>query len=103
MKTSCIRLAAVALLVIVALLATAEHGAGGAARAMRAAAPASAHAGLARYRIDADTQGVIEKVDNIYNTSIVSNDGNVFKAEYEAEVGRLGAALERGETEADVA
>ncbi len=84
MKTSCIRLAAVALLVIVALLATAEHGAGGAARAMRAAAPASAHAGLARYRIDADTQGVIEKVDNIYNTSIVSNDGNVFKAEYEA-------------------
>ncbi|MDI6726466.1 MAG: hypothetical protein QMD32_05840 [Smithellaceae bacterium] len=39
---------------------------------------------LKRYRIDADTQGVIEKVNNIYNTSIVSNDPNVFKAEYEA-------------------
>jgi hypothetical protein len=39
---------------------------------------------LTRYQIDADTQGVIEKVNNIYNTSIVSNDPNVFKAEYEA-------------------
>ncbi len=39
---------------------------------------------LTRYQIDADTQGVIEKVNNIYNTSIVSNDPNVYKAEYEA-------------------
>jgi hypothetical protein len=39
---------------------------------------------LTRYDIDADSQGVIEKVDNIYNTNIVSNDPNVFKAEYEA-------------------
>ena len=39
---------------------------------------------LTRYEIDADTQGVIEEVDNIFNTSIVSNDPNVFKAEYEA-------------------
>ncbi len=41
-------------------------------------------ANLTRYQIDTDTQGVIEKVNNIYNTSIVSNDPNVFKAEYEA-------------------
>jgi len=41
-------------------------------------------AGLTHYQIDDDTQGVIEKVDNIYNTSIVSNDPNVYKAEYEA-------------------
>lgn len=39
---------------------------------------------LTRYEVDADSQGVIEKVNNIYNTSIVSNDPNVFKAEYEA-------------------
>lgn len=39
---------------------------------------------LERYQIDADTVGVIEKVNNIFNTSIVSNDPNVYKAEYEA-------------------
>lgn len=37
-----------------------------------------------RFQIDGDTQGVIEKVNNIYNTAVVSNDPNVFKAEYEA-------------------
>ncbi|MBN1995245.1 MAG: hypothetical protein JW953_21325 [Anaerolineae bacterium] len=41
-------------------------------------------ANLTRYEIDGDTQGVMEKVNNIYNTSIVSNDPNVYKAEYEA-------------------
>jgi len=49
--------------------------------ASRAAATDSKPIG---YRIDADTAGVIEQVSNIYNTSIVSNDPNVFKAEYEA-------------------
>lgn len=44
----------------------------------------SAETGLTRFEIDADTQGVIEKVNNIYNTSIVSRDPNVYKAEYEA-------------------
>ena len=39
---------------------------------------------LKRYQIDVDTQGVIEKVNNIFNTSVVSNDPNVYKAEYEA-------------------
>lgn len=36
------------------------------------------------YQIDADTQGVMEFVNNIYNTVVVSNDPNVYKAEYEA-------------------
>jgi hypothetical protein len=36
------------------------------------------------YRLDADTAGFLEKVNNIVNTSIVSNDPNVYKAEYEA-------------------
>jgi hypothetical protein len=40
--------------------------------------------GIIEYKIDADTQGVIEKVNNIYNTTIVSNDPNPYKAEYEA-------------------
>lgn len=39
---------------------------------------------LTRYRLDHDTQGVIETVSNIVNISIVSNDSNVYKAEYEA-------------------
>lgn len=39
---------------------------------------------LKRYCLDSDTQGVIEKINNIYNTCIVSNDPNVYKAEYEA-------------------
>ena len=39
---------------------------------------------LTHYEIDRDSQGVIEKVNNIYSTSIVSNDPNVYKAEYEA-------------------
>jgi hypothetical protein len=34
--------------------------------------------------LDADTSGYIEEVNNIVNTSVVSNDPNVFKAEYEA-------------------
>ncbi|MBI4675627.1 MAG: hypothetical protein HY741_28620 [Chloroflexi bacterium] len=37
-----------------------------------------------RYQIDSDTQGLMETVNNIVNTSIVSNDPNVYKAEYEA-------------------
>jgi hypothetical protein len=36
------------------------------------------------FKLDEDSQGLIEKVNNIYNTSIVSNDPNVYKAEYEA-------------------
>jgi len=36
------------------------------------------------YKIDADTQGYQETIDNIVNLSIVSNDPNNFKAEYEA-------------------
>ena len=39
---------------------------------------------LTRYEIDHDAQGVMEKVNNIYSASIVSNDPNVYKAEYEA-------------------
>jgi hypothetical protein len=35
-------------------------------------------------RIDADTVGYLEKIDNIYNLTIVSNDANTYKAEYEA-------------------
>ncbi len=40
--------------------------------------------GRTQYQLDNDTQGVIEKTGNLYNTSIVSNDPNVYKAEYEA-------------------
>ncbi|MBN2462187.1 MAG: hypothetical protein JXB43_01135, partial [Dehalococcoidia bacterium] len=39
---------------------------------------------LKSYQIDDDSQGVIEQVNNIYNTCIVSNDPNMYKAEYEA-------------------
>ena len=39
---------------------------------------------VGHHTVDADSGGVIEKVGNTYNTSIVSNDPNVFKAEYEA-------------------
>ncbi|MCX5970469.1 MAG: arsenite methyltransferase, partial [Coprothermobacterota bacterium] len=39
---------------------------------------------LTPYNLDADTQGVMEKINNIVNTSIVSNDPNPYKAEYEA-------------------
>jgi hypothetical protein len=39
---------------------------------------------ITHYKLDADTQGMIETVNNIVNTSIVSNDPNVYKAEYEA-------------------
>lgn len=39
---------------------------------------------LTYYKVDRDSQGVIEKVNNIYSTSIVSNDPNMYKAEYEA-------------------
>lgn len=56
--------------------------------AARGAAPAAsssaAHPGIRGYRIDADSQGLIEYVDGIYNTSIVSTHRNVFRAEYEA-------------------
>ncbi len=36
------------------------------------------------YRLDDDSAGYLEKINNIDNTSIVSNDPNVYKAEYEA-------------------
>ncbi|MBI4280371.1 MAG: hypothetical protein HY660_18105 [Armatimonadetes bacterium] len=36
------------------------------------------------YRLDHDSAGYLEKVNNIYNLGIVSNDPNVLKAEYEA-------------------
>ena len=39
---------------------------------------------LTPFKLDADTQGVMETVNNIVNTSIVSNDPNPYKAEYEA-------------------
>src|SRR4030065_220683 len=39
---------------------------------------------LQHYQVDSDSQGVIEKVNNIYNTCIVSNHPNMYKAEYEA-------------------
>jgi len=39
---------------------------------------------LKSYRVDSDSQGVIEKVNNIYNTCIVSNHPNRYRAEYEA-------------------
>jgi hypothetical protein len=47
------------------------------------------------FRIDDDTQGLIEYVNNIYNTVVVSNDPNMYKAEYEAGFvqGRLQKAL----------
>jgi len=45
---------------------------------------ASSTENLKRYRLDSDTEGVIEKVNYIYNTCIVSNDRSVYKAEYEA-------------------
>ncbi len=56
----------------------------GSAASSPTGAPAGAAAGLTRYTIDADSGGVIEKVGNTFNTSIVSNDPNVFRAEYEA-------------------
>jgi hypothetical protein len=40
--------------------------------------------GMTRFQLDADTGGVMERVNNIYNTVVVSNDPNVYKAEYEA-------------------
>ncbi|MFQ3573732.1 MAG: hypothetical protein SNJ53_03770, partial [Thermodesulfovibrionales bacterium] len=39
---------------------------------------------MACYKIDSDTEGCLETVDNIANLTIVSIDDNVFKAEYEA-------------------
>lgn len=45
---------------------------------------ASPSASPSQHQLDADSAGHIEKVNNIYNTSVVSNDPNVFKAEYEA-------------------
>jgi len=36
------------------------------------------------FKIDSDTQGCVETVNNIANLNIVSNDDNAFKAEYEA-------------------
>lgn len=36
------------------------------------------------YTLDSDTGGLIEQVNNIYNTVVVSNDPNVYRAEYEA-------------------
>lgn len=47
------------------------------------------------FTIDSDTQGCTENVNNIVNLSIVSNDANVYKAEYEAGFiqGRLHASI----------
>ena len=50
----------------------------------RAARLTAVHPGLVTYRADADSRGVMEKVSNIYNTTVVSRDRNVFEAEYEA-------------------
>jgi len=44
----------------------------------------SQKAGGTSYKIDVDTQGYIEVIDNIENMSIVSIDRNHYKAEYEA-------------------
>ncbi len=38
----------------------------------------------ASYRLDDDSQGCLEEVNNIVNTSVVSNDPNTYKAEHEA-------------------
>lgn len=83
MKTSWSRCVGAGLVVLaaVALFGLAACGGDGGGGDGGDAEPAAA---LDRFAIDADTQGVIEKVDNLYNTSIVSNDANVFKAEYEA-------------------
>jgi hypothetical protein len=40
--------------------------------------------GFTRCQLDPDTQGVMETINNIVNTCIVSNDPNPYKAEYEA-------------------
>jgi hypothetical protein len=91
MRTITVRLTCVAVLAAAAVLvAAAVSGAAGAMRPGAApAAPSAArgvtrHPGLVTYRADADSRGVMEKVSNIYNTTIVSRDRNVFEAEYEA-------------------
>ena len=73
----------VALLVLVGVLATAESAAAAQATPVNAG-EAYAGSGLVRLHLGNHASGVIEKVSNIYNTTIVSNDPNVFKAEYEA-------------------
>jgi len=47
------------------------------------------------FKIDSDTQGCVETVNNIASLNIVSNDANVFKAEYEA--GFIQGRLHRSE------
>ncbi len=47
------------------------------------------------FKIDSDTKGCVETVNNIANLNIVSNDANVFKAEYEA--GFIQGRLHRSE------
>lgn len=74
----------VALLVLASALVTAESGAAATRARPVNAGQQRTHSRLVRCRVDVDTQGVMEKVSNIYNTTIVSNDPNVFKAEYEA-------------------
>ncbi len=44
----------------------------------------SSESRFTRFQLDGNTEGVIEKTNNIYNTVVVSNDPNVYKAEYEA-------------------
>lgn len=39
---------------------------------------------LTSYKINDNARGVIELVNNIYSTTVVSNDPNVYKAEYQA-------------------
>lgn len=84
MKTRRVRLMTAMLLFVATALMMAEAGSGGAAQARARAGQAPAHPGLVRYRLGAHARGVMEKVSNIYNTSIVSSDRNVYRAEYEA-------------------
>ena len=72
------------LLIVAAALAVVGTTAPVAAAAPSGSGGGSSHSARASFRLDHDTSGVIEKVSNIYNTVVVSNDGNVFRAEYEA-------------------
>lgn len=76
----------ITVLIVVAILASVVGcGSGGSSSGNSSGGSSpSSTATTARMQIDADSAGYIEKINNIYNTSIVSNDPNVFKAEYEA-------------------
>lgn len=66
-----------------AVFSLAGCGSGGSGSGVAESAPASVQPSRT-VQLDADTSGYIEEVANIVNTSVVSNDPNVFKAEYEA-------------------